>query len=87
MKRLNLSLEQNLDDVEQCGRRLCLWIKGISVKNNKSADSILGHVKIMSEEAGIDVPDAAVDRAHRIGQGYTDLKIKQKWKSIIICFI
>ena len=57
------------------------------MKNNKSADSILGDVKIMSEEAGIDVLDAEVDRAHRIGQGYTDLKIKQKWKSIIICFI
>ena len=38
------------------------------MKNNKSVDSVLGHVKIMSEEAGIDVPDAAVDRAHRIGK-------------------
>ena len=39
----------------------------------------------MFEEAGIDVPDAVVDRAHQIGQGYTDSKTKQKCKRIIIC--
>ena len=37
----------------------------------------------MFEEAGIDVP---VDRAHRIGQGYTNSKTKQNCKSIIIRF-
>ena len=40
----------------------------------------------MFEEAGLNVPDAVVNREHRIGQGYTDMKIKQKWKNIIICF-
>ena len=39
----------------------------------------------MFEEVGIDVPDAVVDRAHQIGQGYTDSKTKQKCKRIIIC--
>ena len=86
LKRSNLNMQQNLDDVEQYGRRLCLRIDGVTVKNNESADLILEDVKAMFEEAGIDVPDAVVDRAHRIGQGYTDSKTKQKCKSIIIRF-
>lgn len=40
----------------------------------------------MFEEAGIDVPDAVVDRAHQIGLGYADSKTKQKCKRIIICY-
>ena len=39
----------------------------------------------MLEEAGIYVSDAVVDRAHQIGQGYSDSKTKQKCKRIIIC--
>ena len=56
------------------------------MKNNEIADVILEDLKAMFEEDGIDVPDAVVDRAHRIGQGYTDSKTKQKCKSTIIRF-
>ena len=78
-------MQQNLDDVKQYGRRLCLRIEGVTVKNNESADLILEDVKAMFE-AGINVPDAVVDRAHRTGQSYTDSETKQKCKSIIIRF-
>ena len=55
LRRSNLSMQQNLDDVEQYGRRLCLRIDGVTVKNNESADLILEDVKAMFEEAGIDM--------------------------------
>ena len=58
-----------------------------TVKNNESANPILDKIRTMFEEAGIYVPDAAVDRVHPIDQGYTDLKTKQKCKSTIIRFI
>ena len=79
-------MQQNLDDVEQCERRLCLRINGVTLRNNESASSTLDDVKTMFEKAGIDVPDGLVDRANWIGQGHTDSKAKQKRKSIIIFF-
>ena len=57
-----------------------------TVKNNESADLILDEIRTIFEEAGIYVPDAAVDREPPIDQGYTDLKTKQKCKSTIIRF-
>ena len=64
LKYSNLNLQQNLGHVEQYGRRLCLQIDGVTVRNNESANSILDNVKTMFEEAGINVPDAVVGRAH-----------------------
>lgn len=64
LRRLNLNMQQNLDDVEQCERRLCLRINGVSLRNNESASSTLDDVKTMFEKAGIDVPDGLVDRAN-----------------------
>ena len=83
LKRSNLNMQQNLEDVEQYGRRR---IDGVTVKNNESVDLILEDVKAMFEQSGNDVSDGAVDRAHQIGQGFPDSKFKQKCKSIIICF-
>ena len=40
LRRLNLNMQQNLDDVAQYGGRLCLQIYEVTVKNNKSASSI-----------------------------------------------
>ena len=86
LEHSNLNMQQNLDDVEQCERRHCLRINGVTVRNNESASSTLDDVKTMFDKAGIDVPDGLVDRANWIGQGHTDSKAKQKRKSIIIFF-
>ena len=43
-------------------------------------------MKCLVSESGCDIPDAAIDRAHRIGKGYTDKKSNLSCKSIIVRF-
>ena len=40
----------------------------------------------MCKEAGVNIPDTVIDRAHRIGKTYTDNQTKKSCKSIIACF-
>ena len=65
---LNLEMEEN----EQYSRRLCLRIEGISTPQNEkaeTADDVLQAVKKVISECGVNIPDEAIDRAHRIGKG------------------
>lgn len=45
LKRSDLNMQQNFDDVEQYGKNLRLPIDGITVKNNESVDLALDDVK------------------------------------------
>ena len=61
------------DDLEQYGRRLCLRFGGIE-KLDDSNSNCLEIVKNLWEEAGVNVPDPCIDRAHWIGKSYIDNK-------------
>ena len=37
-------------------------------------------MKVVIQEAGIEIADTVTDRTHRIGKGNTDTKIKKKSK-------
>ena len=39
LKHPNLNMQHNLDNAEQYDRGFCLQIDGVTVKNNKSANS------------------------------------------------
>ena len=54
--------------MEQYGRRLCLRIDGIPLKNNETSKDVLDSVKNLFELAEVNVPDVVIDRAHRIGR-------------------
>ena len=63
-----LETENQIEEIEQYGRRLCLRITTIPTKEKETADMVLGKVKNVIEESGVDISDSTIDRAHRIGK-------------------
>lgn len=70
MEKLIQNLKGRSDDSEQYQRRLCLRIGGVELKqgaNGESGDECLKIVKKIFRELKVSIPDAVIDRAHRIG--------------------
>ena len=67
LRRLNISNQNNHEELEQYGRCLCLRIDGVLTKTNESSDDVLDSVKSLFKEAKVDISESAIDRAHRIG--------------------
>ena len=86
LKHINIKMQEIIDDNEQYGRRLCLRFDGIPLKENETSNMVLEDVKNLFEEAGVEIPDTVIDRAHRIGKEYTDPKTQTKCKSVIMKF-
>eukprot|EP00112_Aurelia_sp_Birch-Aquarium-sp1_P023539 Seg705.9 transcript_id=Seg705.9/GoldUCD/mRNA.D3Y31 product="hypothetical protein" protein_id=Seg705.9/GoldUCD/D3Y31 len=64
-----MHLEKQNDDNEQYQRRLCLRIHGIDLLQTKaeSGEDCLKKFKQVFRELKVSIPDAVIDRAHRIG--------------------
>ena len=58
LRRLNLSNQNNHEELEQYGRHLC-----VPTKTNESSDDVLGSVKSLFKEAKVDIPETVIDRA------------------------
>ena len=86
LRRLNISNQNNHEELEQYGRRLCLRIDGVPTKTNESSDDVLDSVKSLFKEAKVDIPESIIDRVHRIGARYFDASSNNYCKSIIIRF-
>ena len=84
-KQIN-KLEDDSEELEQYGRRLCLRIEGVPSVEKETSEEVLEKVKCLVSESGCDIPDVVIDRAHRIGKGYTDKKSNLSCKSIIVPF-
>lgn len=65
--KLNINNRVHNEEPEQYERRLCLRIDGVHSANNESSDDVLKSVKSLFREAKVDIPEAVVDHAHRIG--------------------
>ena len=79
-------LRKSHDNQEQYSRRLCLRIDGIELPTNPSNETgtvILDKVKSIFNELEVDVPDAVIDRAHRIGRKTMGINGKQKQQVIV----
>ena len=72
LKRLNISNQNNHEELEQYGRRLCLQIDGIPTKANESSDDLLDSMKSLFKEAKVDIPGSIIDHTHRTGSRYLD---------------
>ena len=57
LRRLNISNQNNHEELEQYGRRLCLRIDGEPTNTNESSDDILDSVKSLFKEATVDIPE------------------------------
>ena len=67
-------MQQANEELKQYGRRLCIRIDGVPTVENKTSDEVLEKVKSLIKETSCDIPDVALDRAHRIGKGYNNEK-------------
>ena len=61
-------LRSSHESQEQYSRRLCLRIDGMELPQQETSEQCLEKVKKIFEELEVTVPDAVLDRAHRIGQ-------------------
>lgn len=66
IKEANKILTNELEDLQQYVRRPNLRIFGVKVEKNESSKDVETKVKRMISDANIEIPDEALDRAHRI---------------------
>ena len=86
LRRLNISNQNNHEELERYDRRLCLRIDGVPTKTIESSDDAIHSVKSLLKEAKVDIPESVIDRAHRTGSRYLDAFSNNYRKSIIIRF-
>ena len=77
-------LQSRYEELEQYGRRLCIRVEGAPTTDNKTSEKVLKKVQSLINEAECNIPDVAIDRAHRIGNGYKDMKSNTLCRSIIV---
>ena len=76
-------LEESVDDQEQYNRRLYLRIAGIPITGegkNESGEQFLAKVQQVFQELNVNIPDTAIDRAHRIGRGHQMIVRFTSWR-------
>ena len=78
-------LQSENEELEQYGRRLCIRVEGVPT-DNETSEEVLKKVQSLINEEECDIPDAAIDRTHHIGNGYEDRKTNTLCKSITIRF-
>ncbi len=70
--------------MEQYQRRLCLRINGIQRSADESAEDCLEKVKsLFKAELNMEIPELAIDRAHRISR-VSHAEKGKKYQSIIV---
>ena len=79
-------IKRENEELEECGRRLCVRIEGILSVKNETSDEVLDKVMSLMEEAECDILEVVIDRAHRIGKDYIEKNSKKPCKSIIVRF-
>ena len=78
-------MQQENEELEQYGRRLCVGINGVPAVDNETSDEVLDKMKSLIKGTNCYTPDVVIDRAHRIRKGYND-KETNVLKSIIARF-
>ena len=76
LKCSNEELIKRCEKNEQYGRRLCLRIKGIPRKEKEKSDEVLDQVRSLFDEAEVTIPDAVLDRAHRVSKKTNDVIVR-----------
>ena len=83
---LKRTVDTKIEGLEQYGRRLCLRVEGVPVVKDHTSADVFKVVTEKIRESGVKVPDATIDRAHRIGKVFQDRVTKKDVQSIIVRF-
>ena len=76
LKRSNEDLIKRCEENEQYGRLLCFRIKGIPRKERNRSDEVLEQVRKSFGEVEVAIPDAVLDRAHRVSKSNHDVIVR-----------
>ena len=80
-------LENDNDDLEQYGTRVCLRIEDVPVENEETAEEVFKKTENMLKKVCPNLSGDCTDRAHCVGPDYTFYKSQEKCRSIIDCFV
>ena len=75
-------LQSENEELEEYGRNLCLRVEDVPTTDYETSE-VLKKVQPLINAAECNIPDVAIDRAHRIGNDYKDRKTNTFYKSII----
>ena len=74
-------LVKKCDDLELCGRRLCLRILDVDGDNSETSDDVFDKCTKLFNKLELDISVACTDGAHGIGK-----KTPGRVRLIIVCF-
>ena len=80
-------LENDNEDLEQYGRRVCLRIEDVPVANEETAEEVFKKTENMLKKVCPNLSGDSIHRDHRIGPDYTCYKSQGKCRSIMVCFV
>ena len=80
-------LENDNDDLEQYGRRVCLGIEDVPVANEETTVEVFKKTENLLKKVCPNLSGDCIDRAHPIGPDYTSYKSQEKCRSIMVRFV
>ena len=57
IKKQNLQNQQEIEELEQYGRKLCLKFEGIPTEKNETSDKVLEKIMGICKDSGLEIPD------------------------------
>ena len=81
-----LQNQQEIEKLEQYGRRLFLRFKGTPTERNETSDKVLEKMMGIWKESAFEIADLVKDQAHRIDVPYVDKITKKSCKNVIFWF-
>ena len=67
-KMYRQGFESRCDKSEQYSRRLCLRVKNSKKSENETSEEVLESIRKLFDELNVVIPDACINRAHRISK-------------------
>ena len=83
LKKVNLQIQNDLEELKQYGTRLGLRIDRVPVKEKERSQCVFEHVVGMFEEASAGNVDGYIDRAYGIAKTYFDIKFSKNIRALL----
>ena len=87
IKKQNLQNQQEIEELEQYDRRLCLRFHGIPTEKNETSDKDLEKIMGICKDSDVEIPDTVIDRTHRIDIPYVDKTTKNHVRASLFGFL
>lgn len=86
IKKQNLQNHQEIEKLEQYGRRLCFRFEEFPTEKNETGGKVLEKIMETCKESSVEILDTVIDRVNRIGVRYVHKTTKNLCKSVNVQF-